>query len=165
MRRRAVLPVALSLLGAWLLVGCFYVPGSETPIAGPNPNKLIGKAKSDKPLRPGFVDRSRVREQLGHPDRISTDGRAEAYVFKMRSGSVVAPLCFSSHPASRYIVVRLDYDEGGVLRRFEFERGEPSAYGLMGQLYTPTPTRLLDSIAPATRPTKQSTSRPSGSSH
>ena len=162
MRGGTVLPVGLAVLGAWALLGCFYVPARESPATAgqPNPNSLLGETDSDKPLRPGAVGRSRVRALLGEPERVSPNGTAEAYLFEMRAGSIVAPLCFSAQPAMRYVAVRVEYDQSGVLRDFQFERGKPSGYSFMGQLVTERPSRLLNSVAPVTRPARPPASAP-----
>lgn len=69
--RRVILPLGLTGLGLWLLVGCIYVPWRDkVPPGERDPRPFVGKLKSDRPLRVSESTQENVRQILGEPTHV-----------------------------------------------------------------------------------------------
>jgi hypothetical protein len=123
---RLLVPVGLTVLGLWLLVGCIYIPGFGRVSSGKDVSGKVGDDRSGRPLRLGAATREDVARVLGEPKFVSTDGHAVAYGWGVTKGYLVNVLC---PPASqtfwgaRSLVLR--FDERGVLRTYELFKGPP----------------------------------------
>ena len=162
MIRRSLRRIALCILlfvGFALLSGCIYVqvriPTADEPIpsvwddSGANMGvrlnnatdyrKLIGDARSDKPIRPGAVNKTDALKQLGGPWMTSPDGRSVAYVYIVKKSRIVFPLCgFATGPgASRAYGFRLDFDQANLLTDVKMETEDDSDSYLLEEIFEP----------------------------
>jgi hypothetical protein len=120
--RRSLLPLALTGLGLWLLIGCIYIPGRDKVEPGEHdPRPHVGRRNSDRPLRVAAATRADVHALLGLPNAVSGDGRSWVYKWNARNGSWAMPLCFTSEPAWRHYSLRLDFGDDGRLKRFDVD--------------------------------------------
>ena len=71
MKRRLLnlLKLLSLVLALWPLGGCVYIPAADSPTrkGAPDPNRLIGRRTSNKPVRPGAVTREQVVNRFGKP--------------------------------------------------------------------------------------------------
>jgi hypothetical protein len=140
MTQRRFIPIALILLGTWLLAGCFYLPLPEH--RGEHQVKdfrdLVGAANSMKPIRPGAITRAQVIARLGPPPFASDappypvygqppsvpshDHSAIGYILTTESDAWVYPLCFTATPGTitRY-ELRLVFNQDDVLDHWDIE--------------------------------------------
>jgi hypothetical protein len=147
--RCVLLPSVLALLGLWMLVGCFYIPGRDKMLGGgANPRTLVGGAKSDRPLRVGVATRDDVHDTLGLPTQVAAGGRYWVYRWGTQSGSWLMPLCFTAEPAWRRYRMWLEFADTGRLTRFGLESDVEEFNPLGGG--RPSPEKTVD--AAATRP-------------
>lgn len=119
MARRTLLPATLALLGAWLLVGCIYVPwGDKVPPGQRDVRPLVGKQKSDRPIRVGSATREDVLRIAGNPNGVASDSRTWFYQWSAENGGWFMPLCFAIEPAWRDYTLSLEFGDDGRLKRF-----------------------------------------------
>jgi hypothetical protein len=124
--RKLAFPIALAVVGAWLLVGCVYVPTFGPVISGKDVAKAVGAGDSKKPLRTGQASVADVRRLLGEPPFASDDGRVLAYPWTVRNGLAVWPLCFSAYPVRGQRTLVLRFDSSGFLQSFHLlKQDEP----------------------------------------
>jgi hypothetical protein len=122
---RLLLPLALLALMLWLLVGCFYMPWFEHPIANNARNvdfrpMLADEWHADRPVRVGAVTRHQVIQLLGAPRLAAVDRSAFVYDFRTSNGWWVWPLCFTAESGNERIYVAvLSFDDAGVLQRID----------------------------------------------
>jgi hypothetical protein len=122
---RLLLPLALLALMLWLLVGCFYMPWFEHPIANNARNvdfrpMLADEWHTDRPIRVGSVTRHQVIQLLGAPKLAAVDRSAFVYDFQTVNAFWVWPLCFAAEPANgRLYVAVLSFDDAGMLQRID----------------------------------------------
>ena len=119
-RIRRLLPYALTLLGLWLLAGCFYLPLPEQQVAPKQKDfrPLLGEINSNRPIRPG-VTRAQVTALLGPASQQYSDGSL-IYALATKRAVWVYPLCFQAAPAwERGYALRLQFDEHDTLSRWE----------------------------------------------
>ena len=130
--RRLLAPVALIVIGVWLLAGCVYIPTFSTTTSGKSVGGSVGAADSRRPLRVSRSTLDDVLRVLGKPPHATSDGRVLAYPWSVRHGIVVWPLCFAGYSVNgqRTLVLRLD--ERHVLRSFEILRQDDNILDLYG---------------------------------
>ena len=124
--RRALLPAALAAAGAWLLVGCVYIPMFGRVSHGTDVSTKVGDERSRRPLRPGRATREDVVRILGEPWFISSSRREFAYGWGVTDGYLFNALCppeSQTFRASRSLVLR--FDERGVLQTYRLFKGPP----------------------------------------
>jgi hypothetical protein len=113
-----LLPLMLILVGIGLLGGCFYVPGSDKVPAGERDmQKLVGKPKSQRPIRIGQATRDDVVRIAGYPNGISNNGRSWTYAWSAQNGGWFQPLCFNVAPAWRNYTLTLEFADDGRVKR------------------------------------------------
>jgi hypothetical protein len=118
-RLRLVMPATLAGVGVYLLVGCIYIPTFNGVKTGKNYSKLVGDAKSRKPVR---VGRSTVEDALrilGVPFSRKGDGEALAYTWTVQTGVAVWPLCFHAESMQGYRTLVLRFDANRRLASYE----------------------------------------------
>src|SRR3712207_1613261 len=94
--RPLLAPIALIVIGVWLLAGCVYVPTFGTTTSGRNAGKSVGPANSDRPLRVSRATLDDVLKVLGRPPHATAEGRVLAYPWRVRHGVSIWPLCFAA---------------------------------------------------------------------
>ena len=125
MRRRGVkgvklaMPITLVVVGVWLLTGCIFIPTFDKTIRGRNVSEYIGSAKQARPIRLHAATRNDVLRILGEPHFASPDSTRIAYVWYVRNGMWLWPLCFTAFPQDGSRALLLTFDEAGVLRTSE----------------------------------------------
>jgi hypothetical protein len=113
---RLVLPFVLVVAGAFLLIGCIYIPTFNKVVRGVDASKEVGDAKSRKPLRIGHATRADVERVLGPPQYASADGSEVGYTWVIQRG-VWLSVCFGSEKVTGMRGVVLKFD-GDVLQGF-----------------------------------------------
>src|SRR5687768_2214030 len=114
-RARIALPVALIVLGMWLLVGCVYIPTFGTTVSGKNVAGSVGPKASRKPVRISLSTVTDVVRVLGEPPHATSDRRVFAYPWTVRNGIAVWPLCFAAYSVRGTRTLVLRFDEQHVL--------------------------------------------------
>src|SRR5580704_5254067 len=110
--KRKILPIVLILLGATLLVGCFYWPAPH-PTEESDQKKLyyaIGDSNSKRPMRVGQVTRAQVLQLAPIPQWASLDGKSLVYSVSGVKGYWVWPLCFLAAPDQEEFGIRVNFD-------------------------------------------------------
>jgi hypothetical protein len=115
---KAVSAAALALVGVSLLIGCIPVPVYRPTKGGPRPEERIGQLRSSKPLQLGRSTRVDVWTLLVAP-QYTPDDRTEIYSYRLTTVSWLYPLCSFALPQEELRYLRLEYDDGDVLRRYK----------------------------------------------
>ena len=157
MKRRLLnlLKLLSLVLALWPLGGCVYIPAADSPTrkGAADPNRLIGRRKSNKPVRPGAVTREQVVKRFGKPFWEDPERRTLIYRFPMKAGYwILIPWApWAIVRADRIIAARFDFDEEGSLRAVRVERGGHSQMHCLGP--TPPQPRMLQELwGPASKP-------------
>jgi len=116
--RRALPPLLLAAAGAWLLVGCIYVPTFNTVVSGKDVSPRVGGERSKRPLRVGGATRSDVVRVLGEPKLVSNDGLRVAYPWTVMK-AVMVSICFPALPHQETRALVLTFDERDTLVSYE----------------------------------------------
>ena len=113
------LPIALVGAGTYALIGCIPLPGNYRPTGGgPRPEERIGRASSNKPIRVGSSNRAQVEAILGLPNEGGSTERVAVYQYRVNTGTLIWPLCFTATQQTGYRFLRLEYGPDGTLQRF-----------------------------------------------
>ena len=120
-----LLPMLVASMGVAVLMGCIPIPVYRPLAGGPRPEERIGKPGSKKPLRLGHSTRQNVQAILGYPSR-QFGKNTDVYVYPIITFTLVMP-CTESLDSAEDRFLRLDYDEAGVLRRFQVLKQSPTA--------------------------------------
>ena len=122
-RLRILLPLGLIATSIWLLVGCLYLPtGENVHLTGSKKDfrRLAGYDAEKKPVVAGRFTRDRIEAVLGRPPYISDSGRRAMYVIHVKTGILIAPLCFTATDRNDQSVgLVLTYDAAGQLIRWQ----------------------------------------------
>jgi hypothetical protein len=155
--RRAAVPLALIFVAVWLLVGCLYLPSREkVSLTGTRQDfrELPGYDAARQPHVAGRFTRQSIEAVLGRPPYVSDNRRRAMYVIHIKSGVLIAPLCFTARDQTdKSVGLVLTYDESGRLaawRKLEVDwsGGLEEPYGLnAGQALQQTSETLLLSDA------------------
>jgi hypothetical protein len=125
--KKALLASTVSAAGAWLLVGCIFIPTFGPVVEGRDAAGKVGGPKSSKPVRVSRATREEVLRVLGEPQFTSATRHAMAYFWRVQNGYVINTLCTSEAYAaqgSRMLILR--FGEDGVLRKYELRKsGQP----------------------------------------
>jgi hypothetical protein len=117
--RRAAVPLALIFVSLWLLVGCLYLPSREkVRLTGTREDfrELPGYDAARQPHVDGRFTRDSIEAVLGRPPYASQSGRRVMYVVHVKSGALIAPLCFTARDREDHCVgLVLTYDAAGRL--------------------------------------------------
>jgi hypothetical protein len=149
-----LLPLVLASIGVGLLVGCIYIPTFGAAVSGRNVAKQVGDARSRKPVRVGTSTRDDVLRLLGAPQASKADGTGVAYMWSVRNGVAVWPLCFQAESIIGYRTLVLRFDEAGRMKSYEVLKSDtpvvlnlggthhalPSDFRNANQQQTPAPT-------------------------
>jgi hypothetical protein len=126
--RLLFVPFVLLCIGVMLLIGCIPIPatrqfqvnGSRRPeyIVGPNADDPVRIGHT--PIVEAVIAISQTRgTNVGSPAiqqwTRSADGKQFAYVFTLRTGTVIWPLCFFSETQQEARWIVLDVDDGGIV--------------------------------------------------
>ena len=158
-RQRLLLPATLAGVGVYLLVGCIYIPTFKGVKSGKNYYKLVGDAKSRKPVRVGRSTLEDALRILGAPFSRKGDGEALAYAWTVQTGVAVWPLCFHAESMQGYRTLVLRFDATRQLASYAIlKTNEPCLN--FGGVMQPMPRDFTDrgaqSVAtPGARPTTQ----------
>ncbi|HZL34105.1 MAG TPA: hypothetical protein VFC78_02270 [Tepidisphaeraceae bacterium] len=163
---RRTLPLMLSAVGLWLLVGCIYLPIPEhrTDKHQVDFRELVGDAGSKARIQPGHVTRAQVIALLGPPSFMSADRTSIGYTLETAEGLLIYPQCFSAWPENKYSYgLRLTFAPDEVLSQWRLEYVDNG--GLIGMEPAHLPDRAIellnnqrpellpvDKLSPATRP-------------
>ena len=142
--KKFVLPALMTLAGAWLLVGCIYIPTFGRVVGGKDVSKQVGGERSKAPLRPGSATRDDVVRVLGQPFFTESKGQALAYTWKIQHGFVSYPLCLFQGDAiygQRTLVLR--FDDAGVLRSYDVLKWDADT-SPVGDKHGPVPMPPLE---------------------
>lgn len=117
------IPLAAAGVGVYLLIGC--IPGDHRNLrdGGVRPEEKIGKPGDEKrPIHVGRSTRRDVIGVLGVPRFGSRDARSIVYLYNVRVGYLLNPLCFRADRLleSRYLVLR--FGDAGTLESFKVHR-------------------------------------------
>jgi len=129
--KRIIVPALLLSCGLFLLIGCLYIPTSETVSDPKQPDfrKLVGES-TGRLIRPHYVDRRTIQLVLGTPRLFSKDRRSIGYSFQTRSGLLIVPLCFMvEREEGPTYFIRLDFDRDDILTRYQIVRAPVEDYG------------------------------------
>jgi len=153
MRRfRVAVPFALVGLSLWLLVGCLYLPtGENVHLTGSKKDfrSLPGDDAENKPHVAGQFTRGGNEAILGRPPYISDNRKRVMYVIHVKTGILIAPLCFTARDRNDDCVgLVLTYDASGHLT--DWQKLDESASGnLIDQPYGITASLTLQRRAEA----------------
>ena len=125
------LPVVLAALGVALLIGCFPVPWPRRVTAGRDFRPIISGKEHAGLLRSGNTSRAQIESVLGPPTLSKDDGLTVGYVLDVQEGSFIWPLCFYGEPQWGSYLLRLRYDDGGLLLDWKVEK-RVSVYQFIG---------------------------------
>jgi hypothetical protein len=111
-----------------LLNGCFYIPVSTKIVNGPQPRTLAKPTDLKPQLTVGKTSRSGITAYLG-PPQDSAGEQDIFYVWDVREGYMIYPLCFAAEPDEHQITARFVFDDKDVLVGYSIRNGSPGAYG------------------------------------
>ena len=121
--KRLALPIALVGVGTFALIGCIPLPGDfRNEDGGPRPEERIGKAGSERPLALGHSTLDRVVAVLGPWSEATADERVVSYRYRVRTGTLVLPLCFMAETTTGYRHLVLRFGDSGALESFKVYR-------------------------------------------
>jgi hypothetical protein len=121
--KRLALPIALVGVGTYALIGCIPLPGSYRPTeGGPRPEERIGDRSSKKPIRLGIATREQVESILGPPKPGLSNAGVAVYEYRVVTGTVIWPLCFTATRQTGERALRLQYGADGTLQRFSVQK-------------------------------------------
>ena len=145
---RQTLSFAVILVFVSCLTGCIYIPMPERPVGkAADPLKLVGPADSKKPIRPAVATREQVVKNFPVPWWKSKDGHLVYYLLETQTGAFIWPLFFYGEPQLRHTAVRFEFDDNGVLREYDIEKGKRSDW--KWARFPPRPERI---VVPRTHP-------------
>ena len=111
------------LLALLIPAGCFYVPHRPMLHVGPDVPASVGRAGSNKPIRPGVARRAEVEQILGAPHE--RDGSRLRYYWEEEIGTMYTlwnPFNDSHvHPQPRQRRIELRFDDAGMLRDYRIK--------------------------------------------
>jgi hypothetical protein len=142
-KRKLLIPIGLTALGVWVLVGCVYIPTFGPTVRGRNAAGDVGSAGSRKLIRVTVSTLADVIRVLGEPPLATRDWRVVGYPWSVRNGYLVWPLCFSGESiyGNRTLVLR--FDEQQVLRSFQVLTQDENFMNAGGMLrITPLPPEI-----------------------
>jgi len=116
-RHRALLPIILASIGAACLIGCIPIPIGEHRVKGTDYRPVTGDL--GQYLQEGRTTRDQLVAKLGQPQLSAGSGRFAGYVLGTNSGVWVMPLCFKAVPINNFYMLQLEYDDAGVLVRYD----------------------------------------------
>jgi hypothetical protein len=155
--KRILLPIILAVLGATLLIGCFYLPVVPHPQGNAKQDKVfedVGNRSSKEALLVGKATRQQVLSIAPIPMMASDDGKSLLYSTEGTKGYWVYPLCFMASPQLEELQIRLNFDDAGVLQSYKISRGgfdetfsdlKPRHYYLWGGGARPWPPPIATS--------------------
>jgi hypothetical protein len=118
-RWRIAIPLVLVAFSIWLLVGCLYLPtGENVHLTGSKKDfrSLPGDDAENKPHVAGQFTRGGIDAILGRPPYISDNRKRVMYVIHVKTGMLIAPLCFTARDRNDDCVgLVLAYDVSGHL--------------------------------------------------
>lgn len=115
------LPVVLAALGVALLIGCFPVPWPRRVMTGRDFRPIVS-GKEHAALLRSDTSRAEIESVLGPPTLWKDDGLTVGYVLDVQEGSFIWPLCFSGEPRWGSYLLRLHYDDRGLLLDWKAEK-------------------------------------------
>ena len=122
-RRQLLVPAALALGGVVLLAGCIPIPVFKPPGGQVRPEKRIGRASSNKPLKLGRATREDAVRVLGTPHSEPGGGASLLFEYEVIETVMFYPLCFMAWPDQpRARFLRLDFGPDGTLRKFKVSK-------------------------------------------
>ena len=121
--KRLALPIALVGAGTLALIGCIPLPGSyRSTEGGPRPEERIGKGSDGKPIQLGITTRSRVESVLGAPSPRLSSERVAVYEYRVVTGTLLWPLCFTATKQTAGRTLRLEFDTNDTLVRYKVHK-------------------------------------------
>jgi hypothetical protein len=142
-KRKLLLPIGLTALGAWVFAGCVYIPTFGPTVRGRNAAGDIGPPDSKKPIRVTASTLADVIRLLGEPPLATSDRRVVGYPWSVRNGYLVWPLCFSGESFYGHRTLVLRFDERQVLQSFEILKHDDDLQTAGGVLsMTPLPPEI-----------------------
>ena len=125
--RRRLAPLLLIAVGGAVLLGCIPIPGPYTNASGDRrPERKIGPPGSGAIVEVGRSTRERAVRVFGGPSLVSADGRVYAFGYRIVTGYLVWPLCFSADRGTSDRYLGLRFDGNGVLAEAEVTK-DPAA--------------------------------------
>jgi hypothetical protein len=147
---RIVVPLTLIGISLWLLVGCLYIPtGENVHLTGSKKDfrTLAGYDTDKKPVAAGRFSRERIEAVLGRPPYISDNRKRVMYVIHVKTGVLIAPLCFTARDRNDDCVgLVLTYDARGQLMTWQ-KVVESASGNLIDQPYGITASLTLQQRA------------------
>ena len=140
MLKKVLPPVLLVGVGAWLLVGCIYIPTFGPVVKGVDVSKKVGEANSKKPVRRFEATRDDVIRLLGRPAFETLSGRDVVYWWRVRNGFVSYPQCLffgNSLYGDRALV--LHFDDAGALQSYRVEKRDDPLFDIPNRGEPPEP--------------------------